>query len=490
MARRTTRRNGKTAVQNSTRLLSRLECLPPRVLLDIFIKVRLGNVRDGMSCLLLSSRLFPAALEAYYFKFDIFSPQQGLQLYTQLRRRPKLSVFVRSIIISARNQRPDWMIPVCGLRARQFKEKSKGRLNSSKVRQKHMEKATRIDKLSPPAELEKFETTHFAFGVDLLRDLFQIRLTNLRHLALVGKAFVHNILVESNLSENVFPHLKELGIGLQPGEDFCRCCRHQELCLRLSRIPSITSVTFNGSFKTSPWPESDPTHPRSLAPGPNSWHLAEFSLGSLHLNPYLPPLLTSFTSTLKSFTLHTGSYYSTLVDDLQLLPPSLRHLSIHFGNENSCIGAFEASEPVPRNVLPFIDQALTRLPHLESLDLSGPLVSPDFYPLLFRLRDLHTLSLGLHVPLDSFHLLGLIDGDQRLPYLQTLLINICLCPPLKAKPEEAFHRPRWDENFDREGAARLNRKAKEKGITRLGTWRCAVLDCDKSNGHSCPRDIR
>ncbi|GAA5948843.1 hypothetical protein JCM3765_003922 [Sporobolomyces pararoseus] len=489
MARGSTRRNGRTAARTSPRVLSRLECLPPGILVAIFIEVRRISVSDGLSCLLLSSHVFPVALEAYHFRFDIFSPQQGLNLYTQLRRRPKLAKFVRSIIISAINQGPQWVVPVCGLEARLIKVKSSGRLKSSKVRRKRMAKATRIDKLSPPAELEKFETTHFAFGVELLRDLFQTRLTDLTSLGLVGRTFVHTILIEMHFPEVVFPHLKELLIGLQPYEDFCRCCNHPELCFRLSRITSITSVVFKGSFEVSPWPDDNQILPRSLAPIPHSWCLEEFSLTSIPLTPHLPPLLISFAPTLQAFTLQTASYSSTLVDDLQLLPPTLRHFSLTFGDKNSCIGAFEASDPVPRNVLPFVDQALARFPHLESLDLSGPLVSPNFYQILFRLRNLRTLSLGLHVPLDSFQLLRLIDGDQQLPFLRTLLINLCLCPPVRSRPEEAFRRPRWDENFSREGARRCSTRAKARGITRLGTWQCAVRHCDQSDGHSCWRAL-
>ena len=329
----------------------------------------------------------------------------------------------------------------------------------------------------------QFDPSLFLFCGNLFRDMFT-RLPNLTYLHLCGQALISSLFrCDDQRLRRLLPRLKIVHLYPRAGGNEDYSIEDRLLCSRLSRLARLGTVTFKRNTSNQPFVEAhQPASTASLPPG--SWGLEELDLVKMQRIGDLGTLFRSFNASLRSIHLESTCYYSTLVDNLLLLPRTLQSLFLQYGSGHCSAQLAKASLSI-ENPLPPIDEALYRLTNLSSLILIGPVVSSEVYRTFSRLQKLTFLALDHHVPLDGVEILSLVSGPRLLPLLNRIHVNICHCPDEK----NGIRRPRWTEKFSLTHANKCLRKMGSKGIEAEGNWKCAARFCDRGDGHDCSMSL-
>lgn len=213
---------------------------------------------------------------------------------------------------------------------------------------------------------------------------------------------------------------------------------------------------------------------------PRSWALAHVTLNRmLHVGPEARHLFASLKPGLKTLKIHTMSCYGGLADDMALLPPTIEMLNLNFGR---------ACHSYDGGPVPSFDKVLIPLffPRLKRLSISGPLLDSWAIPSLADLPELDHLCVGYHIPLSDTILLAFLA--RRPPTLSHLGLNVCACPDVEHGSSSRL--PRWHANFSAVEAHAVIREAEKVGVHVCGNITCALMRCDRRDGHLCLRDPR
>lgn len=214
-------------------------------------------------------------------------------------------------------------------------------------------------------------------------------------------------------------------------------------------------------------------------------------------------VLQSLAHGVKSVELEGWVAYSSLLDDLVLLPSSIKHLELMLG-QPTCASAAVAANSAYRACMAVIERArretpeamsrplttsLAALPNLVALSLQGDIVSPETFEHLAGLEHLTTLRLGTHARFETGDVVGFV---RAAPALKALWVEVCCCVRLTAaasappRPAGARARasssptapspttkPAWRPGFNLDDARALVDECGSCGVAVGGTIACA-----------------
>jgi hypothetical protein len=332
-----------------------------------------------------------------------------------------------------------------------------------------------------------YDPSRFTFCDDFLQKLLDF-LPNLEDLAIYGKPLISTILAPRPRPRPYFTSLKSIILIPRIPNFLADELQHlpatilveyemdydkeedRDICAKLALIPSLEIVEFMGNRQFMPCATS--SQPSSIALAPRSWGIKRLLFRDMNLINDLSSVFASLTENLTVLVLEAKAFSTTLRSDLLLVPTSLVHLQIISGSPDCNLGHY------PPPLYPTIDDALLRFVKLESLDLSGPVVSVSFWNQVHRLSKLRHLSTGYHLPLDGTAILSLIEEEgggpphQRLKELCSLGLNVCHCSAFQGK------RSKWSEGLTYTEGVIISRALKREGIQQSGNLACQVRECD------------
>ncbi|GAA5948832.1 hypothetical protein JCM3765_003918 [Sporobolomyces pararoseus] len=481
--------------------LSTLEKLPDAILERIFAHLvnlnpeNLQEFQSQMYPLFISRRLLPFAIETFYYSIAIRTQLHCVRLYATLKRRPGLGRFVRYFRLRINKREA---LDEGGTVA----EKSVGMSRSARRKMRHEDT---LEGILPEVEAPH-DPSRYTFCGDLLRRLMQ-QLPNVVQLVLYTKCLFSALF--SSRARPPFQNLRNLTFCFRIPEELAARYKsasastlmqfevdfdaqeHRDICAALSRLPSLQELTFVGNREFMPCATA--VHPSSIELRPQSWPLKAFFLREMNIVKDLSTVFSSFTESFTTLVIQAKVFATTLQADLFLLPASLTRLALTSGPLHCGLGR----PPLP--LYPTIDEALLLLTNLETLELSGPLISSSFWTRAHRLSNLKHLLVGYHLPQNGPAILALIDGPEKLENLISMELNVCHCPTRFSSStatnsnSKKRKQVRWGGNnggLNYTDGVQISRALKKRGIVQGGNLACAVKECDeKDPNHQCWYDI-
>ncbi|GAA5889663.1 hypothetical protein JCM6882_007097 [Rhodosporidiobolus microsporus] len=423
--------------------------LPPTVLDSIF------RWQDGavtLSNVTISKSLLPHTLRGLYGKAWLQGLQRIRQFAAAVNTRRKSLLFVRSFSLSdpfrfSVTQDRTWYEGGA--------ERGRGQLNRGRV---------------------PYRPENLTVGFGLLRDLLR-GMTNLTSLRLVGKPFIANLLARDFLLSRPFPQLGTLILVDEktlesPGYDAATLFR------RVQMITSLRSLLLNLNQQDHLLPLSLLDVSTSASLEPRTWSLEWFyTLDGAWLGPEIRHVFSSLNNSFKKLELKFKDVYPGLSSDLYLLPPSLRVLTLKFGER--C--------PVQNPAhFPKVDAVLFHFPLLEHVHLYGNIVTSETFDALAGRSSLRCLILGRHTEPDGAKLLTFLDPNHPsyLPSLVYLIIVVCHCPSPSEVVQQSANSagnlveapklrkktdPNWPPLFSRQQGEQILARAEEVKVLTLGS---------------------
>ncbi|BGP17415.1 hypothetical protein JCM10213_003302 [Rhodosporidiobolus nylandii] len=430
--------------------------LPPALLTRIFSYA--GVV--SLSNIALCRGLMPFTLAGLYYDVQLLSPDAVKQFAASLLRRPDLAAAVATMRVS-------------------ITAEDEQRLQGVGV----MDSQHTFAELLAAGEGIPYDPTRLLLSSQLVQGVLK-SLVNMQCLVVEGAALAGGVLTSDFLSRLPQKCL-HLGVALRLRQDWSFDNSRALLRNVANTLPSLSSFALRRNLRDLPITLLNLPSGFDLAP--RSWTLEVFILLDLIiLSPAVRSLYSSFAS-LRSLYLTTYYIYDDFWDDLVRLPPSLQTLDL-------CIGlpcAMTAHLPPHLPNLPKLKaEHILAFPNLQTLGLSGNILSPSAWPILHTFPRLRRIALGTHVELTLPSLQAILDDADDLPDLAVLQIDICECgdraPRVSSARARPPRRPQWPTDFCFADARKLLSAAKEQGIVVCGTVLCAAKSCNAENGHPCP----
>ncbi|GAA5907484.1 hypothetical protein JCM8208_001390 [Rhodotorula glutinis] len=232
---------------------------------------------------------------------------------------------------------------------------------------------------------------------------------------------------------------------------------------------------------------------------PRSIHIKDFALKqAAALGPGLGHLLRGLASGIERVNFETLVTYRSILDDLVLIPPTLKLLEVSLGL-SECTTPTAAADATYRFLKTFmrdepdaalvpLTKSLVALPNLVTVSLQGDIVTPATFEYLVELEHLETLRLETHTRFETSDVVKFVQGA---PALKTLWVEVCCCVPLgpvrapsrparpaarapsSSTPTSPSTKPTWRAGFDLDDARTLISECVVCGVQIGGSIACA-----------------
>lgn len=327
---------------------------------------------------------------------------------------------------------------------------------------------------------------------EALRDIAH-GLSHIRLLSIRGADLCRCLLNRPFLEERThWPRLRDLQLQLGLNDSY-----EPTLFADIGLLPNLQRVRLDGPAITAPADALNLDRALYLAPRSSTIrHLVMVNHGRILAD--VRPVLQSFAC-LVSLTIESWHFYSSFINDLRLLPPTVELLALWLGghicrpaNTAASLSDYRKQQDAQRIISRLGEQSpkfadvLLNLPKLSSLSLDGDVVGPASFDLIDSLSSLRTVVFGPHAKSDPALLVNYICN--RWSHLVILGIDICECQSpsvvLASSSRTAKSSstggatgvpgPRWRAGFGRVEARAIVVACHATGLDITGTILCAT----------------